>query len=63
MAYHSRLESQTARTNSRTIAGPWPLNNHFAERNSVLSSTFSKSKMYERSINQKNRGGNERFPL
>ena len=39
-----------------------PLNNHFAEWDSVLSSAFSKSKMYERSINPKNRGRDERFP-
>ena len=39
------------------------LNNHFAEWDSVLSSAFSKSKMYERSINPKNRGRDERFPL
>ncbi len=38
------------------------LNNHFAEWDSVLSSAFSKSKMYERRINPKNRGRDERFP-
>lgn len=40
-----------------------PLNNHFAEWDSVLSSAFSKSKMYEGSINSQNREGNGRFPL
>ena len=40
-----------------------PLNNHFAERNRLLSSAFSKLRMYERRINPKNRGGDEWFPL
>ncbi len=39
------------------------LNNHFAERNRMLSSAFSKLRLYERSINPKNRGRDERFPL
>ena len=39
------------------------LNNHFAERNRMLSSAFSKSRMYERRINPKNRGGDGWFPL
>ena len=39
------------------------LNNHFAERNRMLSSAFSKLRMYERRINSKNRGGDGWFPL
>ena len=40
-----------------------PLNNHFAERKRILSSAFSKSRMYERRINPKNRRGDGRSPL
>lgn len=39
------------------------LNNHFVERNRMLSSAFSKLRMYERRINPKNRGGDGWFPL
>ena len=39
------------------------LNNHFAEWNRMLSSAFSKLRMYERRINPKNRGGDGWFPL
>ena len=59
----SRPENQTARTSSRTAGEPWPLNNHFAERNRMLSSAFSKLRMYERRINPKNRWENGWFSL
>ena len=55
--------NRTARTSSRTAVEPWPLNNHFAERKRILSSAFSKSRMYERRINPKNRRGDGRSPL
>ena len=42
MACRSHPGSQTAQTSSRTVAGPWPLNNHFVEWERMLSSTFSK---------------------
>lgn len=39
-----------------------PLNNHFVEWDRMLSSAFSKSRMYERRINPKNCGRNGWFP-